>query len=635
MPPPAESRRIAAAAALVSAGITLLVGARWLDRGWVPHDEGLLGQAAERALAGQWPHVHFLDTYTGGLARWNALSFRALGVSSMSMRLFMLPFFAAFLAAVFALARRAASPAGALGITALAALLSLPNYPATMPSWYNLFLGGAGLWCALGAWEGGRGGARRGWWWFAAGACGGLSILFKITGLYWVAGGGVLLLLRESEWRSGPGEAAGGGRALAVALTVVKVVALLALAALVMAVSFDPGQVSAWAWHYALPAGAWLGCLAWRAAGAPGQVRREGLVGWGREVGAFALGVGLPVAAYALPYAAGGFLDELLRGLFVLPARRLGGGASFPLPEASLALYAAPLVLAWIADRRLTGRPRQAALALTAAGLGGLVWVAAEAAWAQRVFLGLRQVLPLAVIVAAALVARAPGRPRALIAVVTAGLLLSLIQVPFAGPLYFLHFAPLVPLVALHVLRHARPAGWGFWGLFLVAALAFASLRMGWPRLNWYRGDTGVTQMEPMGLPRAALRVPWSDAEVYRDLVDEIHRHALPGEPILATPDCPEVYFLSGTINPTPHLYEMFGEPENTGAGYYQRRIAELGIKVLVFNEFHRFSPRLPPRERAALERAFPHERVIGLTAIAAGSAERAFHPFFTVRWRE
>ena len=163
MVPPTARINTGAQAALVSAGLTLLVGALWLDRGWVPHDEGLMGQAAERVLGGQWPHRDFLDTYTGGLARWNALSFQVFGARSISMRLFMLPFFAGFLAATFALARRVAGPATAAGIAALAALLSLPNYPATMPSWYGLFLGTMGLWCALRASEGGRA-----WWWFAA-----------------------------------------------------------------------------------------------------------------------------------------------------------------------------------------------------------------------------------------------------------------------------------------------------------------------------------------------------------------------------------------------------------------------------------------------------------------------------------
>jgi hypothetical protein len=100
-------------------------------------------------------------------------------------------------------------------------------------------------------------------------------------------------------------------------------------------------------------------------------------------------------------------------------------------------------------------------------------------------------------------------------------------------------------------------------------------------------------------------------------------------------PDCPEVYFLSGTINPTPHFYEIFGEPETLSLDYYLRLVNEAQIAVVVFNEFHRFSPRMPPPERAVMERAFPNERVIGIHAIASGSSEEAFYPFFTVRWRE
>ena len=48
-----------------------------IDRGWVPHDEGLIGHTAERVLAGELPHRDFDDVYTGGLAYINAGAMRA------------------------------------------------------------------------------------------------------------------------------------------------------------------------------------------------------------------------------------------------------------------------------------------------------------------------------------------------------------------------------------------------------------------------------------------------------------------------------------------------------------------------------------------------------------------------------
>jgi len=51
-----------------------------VNRGWVPHDEGLLGQSAERLLAGQLPHRDFDEVYTGGLSYLHALAFEVGGV---------------------------------------------------------------------------------------------------------------------------------------------------------------------------------------------------------------------------------------------------------------------------------------------------------------------------------------------------------------------------------------------------------------------------------------------------------------------------------------------------------------------------------------------------------------------------
>jgi hypothetical protein len=48
--------------------ISGLYVANGMLRGWVPHDEGRLGQSAERILVGELPHRDFDDPYTGGLS---------------------------------------------------------------------------------------------------------------------------------------------------------------------------------------------------------------------------------------------------------------------------------------------------------------------------------------------------------------------------------------------------------------------------------------------------------------------------------------------------------------------------------------------------------------------------------------
>src|SRR5207245_7874445 len=116
-----------------------LYTAKLLKRGWVPHDEGTIGQTAERVLDGQLPHRDFDDPYTGGLSYLNALAFRLLGTNSASPRIVLFLFFLGFVPAMYAIASRFASPLGAGTATLLAVVWSVPNYTASVPSCSNLF----------------------------------------------------------------------------------------------------------------------------------------------------------------------------------------------------------------------------------------------------------------------------------------------------------------------------------------------------------------------------------------------------------------------------------------------------------------------------------------------------------------
>src|SRR5262249_3659035 len=110
-----------------------------VDRGWVPHDDGSLAHMAERVLDGELPHRDFDDIYTGGLSFLSAGAFKLLGINLLSIRITLLAFFLAFIAAFYSIALRFASPAIAAAVTLLGVVWSVPNYYAGMPSWYNLF----------------------------------------------------------------------------------------------------------------------------------------------------------------------------------------------------------------------------------------------------------------------------------------------------------------------------------------------------------------------------------------------------------------------------------------------------------------------------------------------------------------
>ncbi|MGB5526816.1 MAG: hypothetical protein WBN79_08145, partial [Gemmatimonadota bacterium] len=129
------------AVALTGAGYLLLQ----LRDGWFPWDEGSLAVTAEAVLRGGLPHRDFPELYTGGLTFLNAAAFRLFGTNLVSLRIMLLIFFAGFLVALFQVARRFLPTWLATLVVGVGVAWSVPNYPAAIPSWYNLFFATAGL----------------------------------------------------------------------------------------------------------------------------------------------------------------------------------------------------------------------------------------------------------------------------------------------------------------------------------------------------------------------------------------------------------------------------------------------------------------------------------------------------------
>jgi hypothetical protein len=101
-------------------------------------------------------------------------------------------------------------------------------------------------------------------------------------------------------------------------------------------------------------------------------------------------------------------------------------------------------------------------------------------------------------------------------------------------------------------------------------------------------------------------------------VLDLVKAHAS-GEFIYATPDCPEIYFLSGFRNPTRTFYEAFDEEPMTAARLLDL-IDRRGITVVVINLQPEFSPGLDARLERALTDRFSHSATAGR---------------FMVRWAE
>ncbi len=568
-------------------------------RFWIPLDDGTLAQSAERVLAGQLPHRDFGDPYSGLGAFVGAAAFSLLGVNLGSLRVPLVAAFAFWLPAVWLLARRHLPPGSALAAAALAAVLSVPAYPAAMPGWYALFAVTWGAWMLARALEGhGRG------WLVGAGAMAGVAALFKVVGLYLLAAALLAVAWRRAERT--PAYAAVTALALTAFLLLVGLMAL-------------PGTGGAGAYHFFLPALALCAALlartwnGWRPG--PGDASAtHGLAPLLADGTALKLGFLLPIALFLGLYVFGGGLGAWLEGVFLLPARRLHA-ASSPPGSVATALPGAVAVLLAVTAARL--RPRaERLLALAVAALLA-VGLAADDVLDGAVMAGLwyalRGWLPALVAAAAVFVFAARGRTAAQLsagefALLAAAGLWTLVQFPYAAPAYFFYVAPLAVLataasVSAGVLRRGPV-------LALVAGVAFF-LGAG------YATGVALSGAAPLGGPRGGIRVPSADARLYGEMAIVVRSH-LDGGALWAGPDAPEVYFLSGVPNPTPTLYEFLDRAPLTPVRL-DSLFAAADVRVAVVNTRPLFSPPLDPHSLERIVTAFPESSTLGP---------------FVVRWR-
>ncbi len=588
---------------------------RNIDRGWIPHDEGTLAQSAERILDGQLPHRDFDELYTGGLSALNAVAFEFLGMDLLTPRLVLFVFFLAWVPAVFYVCSRFATlPVSALA-TLLAVSWSIPNYPAAMPSWYNLFFATFGLAAILRYLEKPR---RR--WLFLAGLAGGLSVLVKTSGLFFVAAGLLFLAYREQEVSGDPG---GEARPAAVragrGFSILSSTLLLIFAALLSRLVTSEGAGAAAVLRFIVPLGATAGFLIWSEWNAAARlstvVRLRNLMRSGLP---FLAGVLTPLAGLVSIYAYQGALGDLARGLFTMPVRRLQYAAYTP-PGFTTLWVALPLLVVLFLDRIPSVRFRWAAAAVVVLA-GALVAVSPSG---PRTFPFMWSVLnavgPLVALGGSAwlVVHQIPSRDslrsqRTLAAVAVAGGAM-LIQFPFSGPIYLFYALPALLPAALALTGREPISRRPVAAAVLVFLLLF-SVRWTNSGILFHEGHlpydpTSATAR--LDLPRGGgLRVSPDQKEEYEKLVAAMQELST-SRYAFATPDLPEVYFLSGLRNPTRTLFDFFDEPAGR-TGRIVRALDAHRVDVVVLNRRLRFSGPPPDTLLKVLRKRYPRAAVIG-----------------------
>jgi len=586
-----------------------------IGRGWAPSDDGALSQSALRVMQGQLPHRDFAEIYTGGLSFIHALAFRAFGVNLMSLRFCVFLFFLAWLPAVYYIALRFTSAIAAGAITLLAVGWSYPNYPAAMPSWYNLFFATFGAAALLRYLE-----VRTRRWLFVAGVCGGVSILIKVIGAYYIAGALLFLAFleqSESSRESSEEIVAAEDSQNSWPYRVFSVGALLLfLATLVLVLHSRLGMAELY--HFLLPSAVLVGLILLR--------EQSVRVGTGqrfktifRALIPFLGGFISPVTIFLLPYARLGALGQFFSGVTASAITRSIALGVLPPVSAEKSVFA--LALVGLVAAAMYLREFQGKIVSTAVGLGVMVMLV-KAATSSEIVLGVwysaATLTPLVVLLGAAVVLAAgkQSRPTRLqqqrmMVLVSLAAVCTLVQYPWAASIYLSYSLPLTLLAAVAIVATAKKQP----GTYVLGAITGFYLLFGVVMLvpdYVYEFTHKVGRMDELQLERAGgLRVNY--AADFAGLIHFLQQHS-PNGLMYAGNECPELYFLSGLKNVTR---DDGGVP----AEEVLQALQSGDLKVVVINEAPLFpSARMTPEVRAEVMRKFPHSSQMGI-----------FHVF----WRE
>ena len=501
-------------------------------------------------------------------------------------------------------------------VTMLCVVWSVPNYFASMPSWYNMFFATFGIAALIKYVETGRPG-----WLVAAGAAGGVSFTIKSTAVYYIAGAILFLLTRELIESSGDTAVRRGHAAIALKVGI----AVLLPTAIILLVRSQWGM-PAFA-HLVMPIAlvgvltAWLEA-AWGSRATPGRIRRGVQV-----IAPFALGIALPVAAFALVYALSGSIDDLWQGVFVTPQRRVAV-ASRPLPPSEMLLRLIPYAAILLVSLSSTRQPR-ALLWLEGAliaALAALLATSTRPASYQILWNFSRQLNIVAALAAGWVLYRTlrskwpPSHAeQGALLLVSVMAFESLIEFPFGAPIYFCYTAPFVVLSLFATIQVQQPsiAARSFHFAFAVALMGFAVGCLN-PGGLWSIGvDSQPYRVVNARMPRARLRIHAGNRAEYAKVVAWIKAYGQ-GPYLYATPDCPELYFLSGLQNPTRTFYEAFNRDPLTADAVLDL-VNRHDINLVVVNLQPEFSGPIDPQIERALAARFPNTATVGR---------------FIVRWR-
>jgi hypothetical protein len=331
----------------------------------------------------------------------------------------------------------------------------------------------------------------------------------------------------------------------------------------------------------------------------------------------FLLAVLLPVALFFTLYWYKGALVELTDGLFVAPFRR----GLYARSEPFGLLYEYPAIMGTILLSQflqLRGRHLQiTSLVFTGLALALLLSARHNETAFFIILVGALGIIPVLSVATFLLLAgertdkkdsSEQNQQLALVLVMMS--LCSLIQFPFSHLIYFGYVVPFAVLVAANLAsRLPRPPR-----IILGGTVAFFILFGSFIlRPHYLVNRIGMDyDSTPLAVERATfLRVSKFDANEYNELIPYIKGIAS-NKIIVAGPDCPEIYFLTGMKNPTPVLFDFLHDSHE-----YERDMKSVMdqpnlINVAVINDKPQFSTDQLRVLRSLVMTRFPRSHKIG-----------------------
>ena len=557
-----------------------------LGRGWTPHDDGMLGQTAERIRLGQLPHRDFEEIYTGALGYYHALAQMLAGTTMMAPRYALFAMWLGWIGLVYVIAKRVAPVWWAAAFSLAVGMWTVPVYAAAMPSWYLLFLGTAAI-GALFRWRDDSD-AR---WIYAAGLAIGAALTVKITALYLLAAAMISIVVAEQD-EPHPRDGA-TAPVIHSAVSWIVIAGLLLLPALVFGLlrsRLAGGELV----HLGLPTLLVVSAVILR------ELRtRERR--WPSIIAPFArlaVGMAIPVLIFTLPYLVSGSAATLVRGVFLDPLTRIGG-MNFQMSALDKTVPGLWVIALAAAELRWgTTRMARAAFACIASYIVWRSTISYETY--EDVWEGIRLLLPFAI---GAVALTATIRER-FVAITLAAFtsLFALNQFPFSAHVYFCFVAPLAFLTLWFVVPGFAPRLVGttvLLGGFAVLALQPGDIKT----LGYYPTHTDLGHR--LAVPRGGLLVSQADSAQYTDALRIIgeHRGSLP---IYAGPGTPELEFLAGPPYAGRGVFHFLGtEVRDTVDA---RALAPpAGANVVVWNLKPYFGEKPSAAVQAWYAARFPH----------------------------